>query len=52
MIIAVTIIDGSNSSGEARAARIDKINLIPNIECTIAKVSGIMKNMNICLNSA
>ena len=52
MITAVTIIDGNNSSGDASDASMDNINLIPNIECTIAKASGIMKNMNICLNSA
>ena len=52
MITAVTIIEGSSSSGDANAASIDNINLIPNIECMIAKAKGIIKNINICLNRA
>ena len=52
IISAVTITEGNNSSGDAKVASIDNTNLIPNIECIIAKASGNMKNMNICLNKA
>ena len=52
IITAVTITEGNNSFGDANVASIDNTNLIPNIECIIAKTNGNMKNMNICLNKA
>ena len=52
IITVVTITDGNNSSSDASEAIIDNINLIPNIECIIARTNGNMKNINICLNNA
>ena len=50
--MAVAMTEGNNSSGDASTASIANINLIPKIECIIAKASGIIKKIQICLNNA
>ena len=51
-MITVAIIDGSNCCLEASTSNTDKANCIPNMEWIIAKTSGSMKNIAICLNKA
>ena len=50
MTITVIITDGNNCFFETNVSNIDKANWIPNIECIIARTSGNIKNITICLN--